>query len=50
VARIRITGTLGGVPLEQTMWQAVKFRAGKARWWAFFRTKDDALEAVGLRA
>ena len=48
VARIRITGRLGGVPVEQTMWQAVRFRAGKARWWGFFRTEDEAVKAAGL--
>jgi ketosteroid isomerase-like protein len=48
VARIRITGTMSGVPVEQTMWQAVKLRDGKACWWANFRSEREALEAVGL--
>src|ERR687897_512590 len=48
VARIRITGRLGGVPVEQTMWQAVRFRARKARWGGFFRTEDEAVKAAGL--
>jgi hypothetical protein len=42
-------GTLSGVPVEQAMWQATKFRDGKVIWWAFFRTERQALEAVGLR-
>jgi ketosteroid isomerase-like protein len=49
VAHIRITGTLSGVPVEQEMWQATKFRDGKAIWWAFFRAERQALEAAGLR-
>ena len=49
VAHFRMVGTLGSVPVEQTMWQAVVLRDGKARWWAFFRNEREALEAVGLR-
>ena len=48
VMHFRMTGTLGSVPLEQTMWQAVVLRDGKAIWWAFFRSEREALEAVGL--
>jgi ketosteroid isomerase-like protein len=46
--RIRMSGVLSGVPLEQTMWQAVRVRDGKAAWWAFFRTEEEALAAAGL--
>ena len=49
VMHFRMTGTLGRVPVEQAMWQAVVLRNSKAIWWAFFRTERDALEAVGLR-
>ena len=48
VTHFRLHGTLGSVPVEQTMWQAVKLRDGMIRWWAFFRTESEALEAVGL--
>jgi ketosteroid isomerase-like protein len=48
VLHFRMTGTLGSVPVEQTMWQAVALRDGKAIWWAFFRSEREALEAVGL--
>ena len=48
VAHFRMSGTLGGASVQQTMWQAVKFREGKATWWAFFRSEAEALEAVGL--
>lgn len=49
VAHLRIVGVLSGVPVEQEMWQAAKFRDGKVIWWAFFRTEREALEAAGLR-
>jgi ketosteroid isomerase-like protein len=48
VIHFRMTGTLGGVPVEQTMWQATALRDGKVIWWAFFRSEPEALEAVGL--
>jgi ketosteroid isomerase-like protein len=48
VMQFRMAGTLGGVPVEQTMWQATLLRDGKAIWWAFFRSEREALEAVGL--
>jgi ketosteroid isomerase-like protein len=49
VIRFHMSGTLGGVPVQQTMWQAVKIREGKAAWWGSFRTEREALEALGLR-
>ena len=49
VAKLRVEGKLGGVALEQTTWQAMTMRHGRALWWAFFRSEREALEAVGLR-
>jgi ketosteroid isomerase-like protein len=49
VMHFRMTGTLGGVPVEQAMWQAIVLRDGKATWWAFFRTEREALDAVRMR-
>jgi len=49
VSQFRMSGVLSGVPLEQMMWQALKFRGDKVIWWAIFRTEQEALEAVGLR-
>jgi ketosteroid isomerase-like protein len=46
IAKVRITGALSGVQLEQTMWQAFAQRDGKAVWWEFFRTEQEAVEAV----
>ncbi len=48
VGKIRITGTLAGAEVAQTMWQAVRLREGKLSWWGFYRTEHEALEAVGL--
>jgi ketosteroid isomerase-like protein len=48
VIHFRMTGTLGSVPVEQTMWQATTLRDGRVTWWAFFRTEREALEAAGL--
>jgi ketosteroid isomerase-like protein len=50
VTKLRLQGTLAGVELAQTMWQAAKLRDGKLIWWAFFRSEPEALKAVGLRA
>jgi ketosteroid isomerase-like protein len=46
VAQIRATGALGGAPVDQTVWQAATFRDGKLTWWAFFRTEQEAREAL----
>ena len=47
VAHFRMAGVLGGVPLEQPMWQAVRRRDdGKITWWGVFRTEHEALAAV----
>lgn len=48
VAKLRLSGTLGGVEVSQVMWQAGRVRDGKLAWWGFFRTEQEALEAVGL--
>ena len=48
VTSFRMTGTLGGVPVAQTMWQVATARDGKLRRWAFFRSEAEALAAVGL--
>jgi hypothetical protein len=48
VTTFRMTGTLGGVPVAQTMWQAGTAQDGRATWWCFFRSEAEALEAVGL--
>jgi ketosteroid isomerase-like protein len=46
LVRFRVIGTLGGMPLAQTMFQAVMGRAGKIAWWGVFRTEAEALDAL----
>ena len=47
VARVRISGTLGGVPLDLMTWIAARQRERRVSWWSFFRTEAEALQAVG---
>jgi ketosteroid isomerase-like protein len=46
LANLRATGSLGGVEVDQSVWQAATFSDGKLTWWRFFRTKDEAREAL----
>jgi ketosteroid isomerase-like protein len=41
-------GARSGVALEQTTWQVIKFRNGKAVWFHGYGNRAEALEAVGL--
>jgi hypothetical protein len=49
VTRLRIVGTIEGVEIPQTLWQAWRVRDALICWWDAYRTEDEALEAVGLR-
>jgi hypothetical protein len=49
VVHVRMAGTLGGVPVNLMMWLAARLRENQVRWWSFFRTEREALEAAGLR-
>ena len=42
------TGTGSGSPLERDWWQVVRVEDGRLRSWAFFRTKQEALEALAV--
>src|SRR4051812_32863221 len=46
--RFRARGRHSGVEVEERFFQALRFRDDKVRWWAFYRSKAEALEAVGL--
>ena len=48
VARVLGTYRPRGVEVRQTVWNVVRFRDGKATWWQFFRTEEEALESAGL--
>jgi ketosteroid isomerase-like protein len=47
-SRIVVTGTVAGVEVPQTMWQAFRLVDGKPIWWATYRTEAEARESLGL--
>jgi ketosteroid isomerase-like protein len=47
LARIRVKGEASGLPVEQTMWQVIRFRDRLAIRWDFFRTEEEARAALG---
>jgi ketosteroid isomerase-like protein len=46
--RFGARGRHSGVEVEERFFQALRFRDGKVRWWDFYPSKAEALEAVGL--
>ena len=48
IAHIRMDGTLGGIPLNLRMWLAARLRDGRVTSWSWYRTEQEALEALGL--
>ena len=50
VATLRAVGHGAGsdLPVDDTIFQATRWRDRKCVWWQVFRTKAEALEAVGL--
>jgi ketosteroid isomerase-like protein len=50
VSELRMTGTSADsrLPLDQTGWQALKFRDGKIVWFHGYGSRTGALEAAGL--
>ncbi len=46
---LRGHGADSDTPFEETVWAAGEWRDGKAIWWQFFRSEEEALEAAGLR-
>jgi ketosteroid isomerase-like protein len=43
---VTATGAGSGVPIDQTYWLGARVQAGKITFFGFFRTQEDALEAV----
>jgi hypothetical protein len=43
---VTATSAGGGVPVDQTYWLGARVRAGKITFFGFFRTEEDALDAV----
>jgi ketosteroid isomerase-like protein len=50
VVRVRAEGrgTGSGIVSERDIWQVADVRDGRLKSWTFFRTRQEALEAVGL--
>ena len=46
--RFRARGRHSGAEVEERFFQALRFRDDKVRWWAFYPSKTEALEAVKL--
>ena len=46
--RVRGHGLDSGVPFEERMWTAGKWRDGKVTWWRNCGSEAEALEALGL--
>jgi ketosteroid isomerase-like protein len=46
--RFRARGRHSGVEVEERFFQALRFRDGKVLWWAFYPSKTEALETLGL--
>ena len=44
--RIQATPSGGSVPVEQVMWQVIRFRGDLAIRWDFFRTEEEARAAL----
>ena len=49
-ARIHASPPGGNVPIEQTVWQAIRLRDGLAIRWDFFRTEEEARAALAASA
>lgn len=47
--RLRVTGDVNGVEIEQLMWHAIEIRDEKGTWWQAFRTEEEGLEALEAR-
>jgi ketosteroid isomerase-like protein len=43
---VQATAAASGVPIDQRVWAAATIRDGKLSWYGFFRTEDDAREAI----
>jgi ketosteroid isomerase-like protein len=48
-ARAEGRGTGSGIALQRDIWQVAEVHNGQITSWAFFRTEQEALAAVGLR-
>jgi ketosteroid isomerase-like protein len=49
VLKLKVSGEVTGVAVEQAMWAAIEGRDGKAVWWRVYRTEDEALARLEER-
>jgi ketosteroid isomerase-like protein len=45
---LRASGAGGETPVNETIWNVVRWRSGRCTWWGIFQTQGEALEAAGL--
>ena len=45
---VQATAATSGVRIDQRFWAAASIREDKLSWYGFFRTEEDALEAIAL--
>jgi len=48
IMKVRMTGTLAGVEVAQTMWQVARARDGNLLGWTFFRGEEEAELVAGF--
>lgn len=48
IAHLVLIGTVGGVRVQQPMWNIARLRDRRLTWWSFGRTEPEALEAAGM--
>ena len=46
-ARVTGTGAASGLPLDETVWVAAKRHDDLVHWWGFFRSREEAVAALG---
>ena len=46
LAELLVSGEVEGVSVSQPMWHVARVRDGRALWWAFGRTREQALAAA----
>lgn len=41
-------GAGSATPIDEAIWQVIRWRRGKSIWWGNFRTRSEGLKAAGL--
>ena len=48
LVRLRVSGTVEGVEVPQTMWHSLRVRDGLVTWWHLARSREEAARSLGL--